>query len=117
MDWKDSLLKVLPEILKYSVYVGGLLYAGYKLGGWKRKKSDNTKADFDNRSEISEEWLIKLERVSDIAGKNLMDKEETRGEILRMLRFAEAHFETCERPADDFKKFVNNLKQKYHRNG
>lgn len=105
-----TLIELLPYIIPP---IAGIL-AGWFLKGWKRQASDNTKADFTNRSDIAEEWLVKLEKLSDVAGKNLMDKEKARAEILKILRLTEEHFEKCEAPKDDFRDFIDFLKQKYH---
>lgn len=96
--------------------LGGLLYSAFWLGGNKKKKSDNTKGDYDNRADIAEDWLNRLEVISEKAGQYYQDKEDYRMDILKMLRISKEHIETCENPKDDFSEALKAFNKKYDKN-
>jgi tetrahydromethanopterin S-methyltransferase subunit H len=95
--------------------VGGLAFIllGFFLGNFKKKKSDNRRGDYDNRAHVAEDWIERIEKLSDIAGKSVMEKQEARMELIKLLRYAEEHISVCESPVDDFNAFVSVLKKKY----
>lgn len=94
----------------------GLLYAAFWLGGNKKKKSDNTRGDYDNRAAIAEDWLNRLEKTTDLAGRHLQTKEEYKSMILEVLRKGEMHFNTCANPEDDFKIYLAFLSKRFNKN-
>ena len=104
----------LKIILPIVVSVIGLLYAAFWLGGNKRKKSDNDKADFDNRIDKAEDWLIRLEKTTDFAGKQVQTNYEYKSMILKVLLYGEMHFKSCENPKDDFKDYLDLLSKKFN---
>lgn len=104
-------------IIKLLPFIGTALsffIIGHFLKGWKKEKSNNIKSDYDNRADIAEDWLLRIEKLSSKAGAYYQTSEERRSEILKIIRLSKEHFEDCTNVADDFQKYVQALSKKHH---
>lgn len=109
-------VNVIEKLLPYLAPVTAFIFGGFFLKDWKKRRSENKKHEYNNRADTAENFLDRLERLSIKASNYHESKEDARSDILKMIRLAEAHFEVCKEPKDDFFRYINTLENKYKNN-